>query len=124
MIVYRWWYSASYSLEFAFTGLILFYTLYQYIKKQDFQYTLILSSFMLFAMMGLDGYFRFFIVIALFSILHYKKDIFISKFKDLLQDENNAFSKAITEGTSGKGAIETRFKINNSLIEEVLHECR
>ena len=48
------------------------------------------------------------------------KDTFISKLKKLLQDEKGEFSKAITEGTSSKGAIETRFKIINELIKEVL----
>jgi uncharacterized membrane-anchored protein YjiN (DUF445 family) len=50
------------------------------------------------------------------------KEYFINKFKKLLQDENSEFSKAITEGTSSKGAIETRFRIMNELIKEVLSE--
>jgi len=50
------------------------------------------------------------------------KDIFISKLEKLLQDEKGEFSKAITEGTSGKGAIMARFKIMNELIKEVLNE--
>jgi len=51
-----------------------------------------------------------------------KKNKFMSKFLNLLKDESGDFSKAITEGTSGKGAIETRFKIIESLINEVLNE--
>jgi len=51
-----------------------------------------------------------------------KKDKFLTKFHELLRDENSDFSKAITEGTSGKGAIETRFRIMNKLINEVIHE--
>jgi len=51
-----------------------------------------------------------------------KKNKFMSKFLNLLKDESSNFSKAITEGTSGKGAIETRFKIIESLINEVLNE--
>lgn len=51
-----------------------------------------------------------------------RKDIFLEKFKLLLQDETSAFSKSITEGTSSKQAIETRFEIIETLIKEVLHE--
>jgi hypothetical protein len=51
-----------------------------------------------------------------------KKDDFLTKFKKLLQDENSDFSKAITEGTSGKSAIEKRFEIINELIKEVIDE--
>ena len=53
-----------------------------------------------------------------------KKSIFLSKFFDLLKDDSNEFSKAITEGTSGKNAIEKRFKIMDTLIQEVLNEDR
>jgi len=52
------------------------------------------------------------------------KEVFNKKFINLLQDENSEFSKAITEGTSGKSAIETRFKIMNELIQEVLNEYK
>jgi len=51
-----------------------------------------------------------------------KKDKFISLFLELLKDESGEFSKAIIEGTSGKRAIETRFKILQNLIKEVLDE--
>ena len=51
-----------------------------------------------------------------------KKDIFLDKFKILLKDEQSSFTKAITEGTSGKGAIETRFKVMRELIKEILDE--
>lgn len=57
------------------------------------------------------------------QLLKYK-DIFMERFIKLLQDENSEFSRAITEGTSGKNAIETRFKIMNQLIAEVLNEYR
>lgn len=50
-----------------------------------------------------------------------KKDLFLSKFKELLSDEKSDFSRAITEGTSSKHAIETRFYIMRSLIHEVLN---
>ncbi|HFS67475.1 MAG TPA: DUF262 domain-containing protein [Flavobacteriia bacterium] len=50
------------------------------------------------------------------------KDIFIKKFLKLLQNESSDFSKAITEGTSGKNAIEKRFEIMENLIAEVMNE--
>ena len=86
IIAYRWWYPQSYSLEFAFFGLIGAYVIYQYIKKEDFypkstlslcsgEYNLTLVTFMMFAMMGLDGLTRFIIVIALFMVLKFKREL-------------------------------------------------
>ncbi len=51
-----------------------------------------------------------------------KKDIFHDKLSELLQDEGSDFSRAITEGTSGKGAIEKRFEIMKKLIKEIIDE--
>jgi len=51
-----------------------------------------------------------------------KKEIFMSKFKDILQDEGGDFLNSITLGTSSKSAIETRFRIVRALIKEVLNE--
>lgn len=51
-----------------------------------------------------------------------RKELFLEKFKTLLQDEQGEFSKSITEGTSSKGAVETRFTIMRNLIQEVLDE--
>lgn len=59
ILVYRWWYSQSYSLEFAFFGLILGYTLF-FDRKNIFNYKLL--AIMMFAMMGLDGYTRLVLV--------------------------------------------------------------
>jgi len=50
-----------------------------------------------------------------------RKDIFIEKFKELLKDDNGDFSTSITKGTSSRGAVETRFKIMQELINEVLN---
>lgn len=75
IIAYRWWYPQSYSLEFAFFGLVGAYVLYQYIKKEDFKYNLLLITFMMFAMMGLDGTTRFIIVIALFLCLKFQREL-------------------------------------------------
>lgn len=52
----------------------------------------------------------------------HKRELFKEKFIESLQEDNSAFVKAITEGTSGKGAIETRFKQMKRLINEVLYE--
>lgn len=51
-----------------------------------------------------------------------RKSLFLNKFLELLKDEQSEFTNAITKGTSGKGAVETRFKIMNELIKEVLGE--
>ncbi len=51
-----------------------------------------------------------------------RKHLFLEKFLMLLKDEQSEFTDAITRGTSGKGAVETRFKIMNELIREVLNE--
>ena len=86
IIAYRWWYPQSYSLEFAFFGLVGAYVIYQYIKKEDFypkstlslcsgEYNLTLITFMMFAMMGLDGLTRFIIVVSLFIVLKFKREL-------------------------------------------------
>ena len=54
------------------------------------------------------------------SLFLERKEIFLDRYKELLKDEKGEFSKAITEGTSGKNAIETRFRIIKKLIEEVM----
>jgi hypothetical protein len=46
----------------------------------------------------------------------------LEKFLTLLKDEQSEFTDAITRGTSGKNAIETRFRIMNEIIKEVLDE--
>jgi len=75
IIAYRWWYPQSYSLEFAFFGLVGAYVVHQYIKKEDFKYNLLLITFMMFAMMGLDGWIRFIIVILLFIGLKFQREL-------------------------------------------------
>jgi len=51
-----------------------------------------------------------------------KKDVFKNKFIELLKNEESEFVEAITKGTSGKKAVESRFRIMNNLINEVLNE--
>ncbi|WP_366942847.1 STT3 domain-containing protein [Sulfurimonas sp.] len=65
ILVYRWWYPQSYSLEFAFFGLILFYALV-FDRKNLYNYKLL--ALMMFAMLNLDGFIRFPLVLAAFYI--------------------------------------------------------
>ena len=51
-----------------------------------------------------------------------QKEKFVNKFKNLLLNQQGEFSKSITEGTSGKSVVETRFRIMNQLINEVLND--
>lgn len=65
------------------------------------------------------------VITACFGELEDKKSLiknkaeFMTKFSELLRDEKSEFSRAITEGTSSKAAIETRFHIMRELIKEV-----
>ncbi|WP_304542838.1 STT3 domain-containing protein [Sulfurimonas microaerophilic] len=70
ILVYRWWYPQSYSLEFAFFGLILACTLI-FDRKNIFNYKLL--AIMMFAMMGLDGYTRLTLVVVSFYIFTQEK---------------------------------------------------
>ena len=71
ILVYRWWYPQSYSLEFSFFGLILFYALV-FDRKNLYNYKLL--AIMMFAMLNIDGFIRFPIVIGLFYA--FKQDKF------------------------------------------------
>lgn len=51
----------------------------------------------------------------------FHKTKFLNNFEELLKDEKSEFSRAITEGTSSKNAIETRFSIMRDLIQDVLN---
>ena len=51
-----------------------------------------------------------------------KKDIFSLKLTDQLKDESSDFFESITKGTSGKTAMEQRFKSISGLIQEVINE--
>ena len=70
IIAYRWWYPQSYSLEFAFFGLILLYTLV-YQRKNIYYYKLL--TIMLFAMMGLPSLIRLAVVIIIYLLYKSKK---------------------------------------------------
>jgi undecaprenyl-diphosphooligosaccharide---protein glycotransferase len=70
ILVYRWWYPQSYSLEFAFFGLILLYTLV-FDRKNIFNYKLL--AIMMLAMMGLDGYTRLALVVISYYIFTQEK---------------------------------------------------
>lgn len=73
VLAYRWWYPQSYSLEFAFFGLILAYTIYQFIKKQETSYSLQLVTIMLLAMSQLDITLRVLLVFGFFIVFRQEK---------------------------------------------------
>ncbi len=70
ILIYRWWYPQSYSLEFSFFGLILVYTLI-FERKNIYNYKLL--AIMLFAMIGLDDLTRLGLVLVAFYIFTQKK---------------------------------------------------
>jgi dolichyl-diphosphooligosaccharide--protein glycosyltransferase/undecaprenyl-diphosphooligosaccharide--protein glycosyltransferase len=70
IIIYRWWYPQSYSLESAFFALILIYAL-KFDRKNIYNFKLL--AIMLFAMMMADGYIRFPIVVALYFVFKNEK---------------------------------------------------
>ena len=69
ILVYRWWYPQSYSLEFSFFGLILLYALI-FDRKNLYNYKLM--AIMMFAMMGLDGFTRLGLVLVSFFLFTQK----------------------------------------------------
>ncbi|WP_321777711.1 STT3 domain-containing protein [Sulfurimonas sp.] len=70
ILVYRWWYPQSYALEFSFFGLILLYTLI-WDRKNLYNYKLL--AIMMFAMLNIDGFIRFPIVIGLYYAFKQEK---------------------------------------------------
>jgi len=70
ILVYRWWYPQSYALEFAFFGLILIYTLI-WDRKNLYNYKLL--AIMMFAMINLDAFIRFPIIIGVLYIFKQEK---------------------------------------------------
>ena len=70
ILVYRWWYPQSYSLEFSFFGLILLYTLV-FDRKNLYNYKLL--AIMMLAMINLDGIIRFAVILAAFAIFKQEK---------------------------------------------------
>jgi dolichyl-diphosphooligosaccharide--protein glycosyltransferase/undecaprenyl-diphosphooligosaccharide--protein glycosyltransferase len=70
ILIYRWWYPQSYSLEFSFFGLILAYTLI-FERKNLYNYKLL--AIMMFAMMNIDGAVRAVLVLATFFVFREKK---------------------------------------------------
>ncbi|MBD3841635.1 MAG: peptide transporter [Campylobacterales bacterium] len=82
ILIYRWWYPQSIALEFAFVGLIVVYSIYQFYKlrknhtkelENSFHFTLLLLSIMLIAMMNTDSYIRLALVLVLFAISFYSQ---------------------------------------------------
>ena len=76
VLVYRWWYPQSYAIEFSFFGLIFLYTLI-YDRKNLYNYKLL--AIMMFAMINVDGYIRFPLVLVsyyLFKVDQVQKYIY------------------------------------------------
>jgi len=70
ILVYRWWYPQSYALEFSFFGLILFYALV-FDRKNLYNYKLL--AIMMLAMLNIDGFIRFPVVIGVFYAFKQEK---------------------------------------------------
>jgi len=70
ILVYRWWYPQSYSLEFSFFGLILVYAVF-FDRKNLYNYKLL--AIMMLAMMNGDGIFRLVLVMSAFYLFTNKK---------------------------------------------------
>ncbi len=70
ILVYRWWYPASYSLEFSFFGLIFLYTII-FDRKNPYNYQLL--AIMILAMINLDGYIRFALVVSTYFLFKQEK---------------------------------------------------
>ena len=69
ILIYRWWYPASYSLEFSFFGLLLAYS-FIFDRKNIFNYKLL--AIMLLAMMDVSGFIRFGVVLTTYFIFSKK----------------------------------------------------
>ncbi len=69
ILIYRWWYPQSYSLEFAFFGLILFYTLI-FDRKNFYNYKLL--AIMMLAMIDIDGFIRVALVLTAYFLFQRK----------------------------------------------------
>ncbi|MEN4054214.1 MULTISPECIES: STT3 domain-containing protein [Sulfurimonas] len=70
ILIYRWWYPQSYSLEFSFFGLILAYALI-FDRKNLFNYKLL--AIMMLAMMNGDGFLRLGLVVVVYILFRDKK---------------------------------------------------
>jgi len=70
ILIYRWWYPQSYSLELMLFGFILFYTLF-FDRKNLYNYKFL--AIMMLAMLNIDGYVRFFSVFAVFYMYKQKR---------------------------------------------------
>ncbi len=70
ILIYRWWYPQSYSLEFSFFGLILAYTLI-FDRKNLFNYKLL--AIMMLAMMNGDVFLRLGLVVVAYILFRDKK---------------------------------------------------
>ena len=70
VLLYRWWYPQSFSLEFSFFGLILLYTLL-FDRKNLYNYKFL--AIIMLAMINIDGYLRILLVLAAFFVFKQEK---------------------------------------------------
>ena len=70
VLLYRWWYPQSFSLEFSFFGLILLYTLI-FDRKNLYNYKFL--AIIMLAMINFDGYIRLLLVLVAFFIFKQEK---------------------------------------------------
>jgi len=70
VLLYRWWYPQSFSLEFSFFGLILLYTLF-FDRKNLYNYKFL--AIIMLAMINFDGYIRLLLVLSAFFIFKQEK---------------------------------------------------
>jgi len=83
ILLYRLWYPQSYSLEFAFFGLVILYLIYisfkmknknkKFYENKEIFYTIQILTLMLFAMMQLEITFRIMLVIAYFMLFRQER---------------------------------------------------
>ena len=85
IIAYRWWYPQSYSLEFSYFGLILFYAVL-FDRKNIFNFKLL--AIMMFTMVGLPTIWRLVLVGVVYSI--FKQE----KFQNQIMGKRNASAQA------------------------------
>ena len=77
IIIYRWWYPVSYSLEFAFFAMIAIYTIYKIVKKHSYKYEILMLIFMLFAITPIALAIKSGIVIFMFLLIKFKNQLVI-----------------------------------------------
>jgi len=79
ILVYRWWYPQSYSLDLSVWIMVLVYAVYQYFNDEDYDFSVEILVFMMLGMLNIPIVVRL-VLIILFFILVTKKEEFIKKY--------------------------------------------